>query len=282
MASNTESMMRSQKEYIDKTEGETLDNKTLNQMAWRSMFLQASFNYERMQAGGWLYSILPGLKKIHKNKEDLSTSMKHNLEFFNCHPFLITFVMGIILSLEQKKSDVQTIRALRVAAMGPLGGIGDAIFWFTLLPISAGIGANLSLQGSILGPIIFFVLFNVVHLGLRFGLMHWSYKVGVEGISKLTKNAKEFTRSATVLGMIVVGALIASYVSITLVTPESLSMSGTIDLQKILDSIMPCVLPLAVTFGMYGLVKKNVSPLVNILVLVLIGLIGAFIGVFKF
>ncbi|CEH32943.1 PTS system mannose/fructose/sorbose family transporter subunit IID [Romboutsia lituseburensis] len=280
MASNTETMMRGQKEYIDKTEGQNLDNKTLNQMAWRSMFLQASFNYERMQAGGWLYSILPGLKKIHKNKEDLSTSMKHNLEFFNCHPFLITFVMGIVLSLEQKKSDVQTIRALRVAAMGPLGGIGDAIFWFTLLPISAGIGANLSLQGSILGPIIFFILFNVVHLGLRFGLMHWSYKVGVEGIAKLTKNAKEFTRAATVLGMIVVGALIASYVSVTLVTPEYLSMSGTIDLQKILDSIMPCLLPLAVTFGMYGLVKKNVSPLINILVLVVIGIAGAFIGIF--
>ena len=280
MASNSEVTMRGQQEYIDKTEAESLDNKTLNQMAWRSMFLQASFNYERMQAGGWLYSILPGLKKIHKNKEDLSTSMKHNLEFFNCHPFLITFVMGIILSLEQKKSDVQTIRALRVAAMGPLGGIGDAIFWFTLLPISAGIGANLSLQGSILGPIIFFVLFNVVHLGLRFGLMHWSYKVGVDGISKLTKNAKEFTRAATVLGMIVVGALIASYVSVTLDTPEYLSMSGTIDIQSILDSIMPCLLPLVLTFFMYGLVKKNVSPMVNILILVVIGIVGGFLGIF--
>ncbi len=280
MASNSEVTMRGQQEYIDKTEAESLDNKTLNKMAWRSMFLQASFNYERMQAGGWLYSILPGLKKIHKNKEDLSTSMKHNLEFFNCHPFLITFVMGIILSLEQKKSDVQTIRALRVAAMGPLGGIGDAIFWFTLLPISAGIGANLSLQGSILGPIIFFVLFNVVHLGLRFGLMHWSYKVGVDGISKLTKNAKEFTISATVLGMIVVGALIASYVSVTLATPEYLSMSGTIDIQSILDSIMPCLLPLVLTFFMYGLVKKNVSPMVNILILVVIGIVGGFLGIF--
>lgn len=280
MASNSEVTMRGQQEYIDKTEAESLDNKTLNKMAWRSMFLQASFNYERMQAGGWLYSILPGLKKIHKNKQDLSTSMKHNLEFFNCHPFLITFVMGIILSLEQKKSDVQTIRALRVAAMGPLGGIGDAIFWFTLLPISAGIGANLSLQGSILGPIIFFVLFNVVHLGLRFGLMHWSYKVGVDGISKLTKNAKEFTRAATVLGMIVVGALIASYVSVTLATPEYLSMSGTIDIQSILDSIMPCLLPLVLTFFMYGLVKKNVSPMVNILILVVIGIVGGFLGIF--
>ena len=280
MASNTETMTRANLEYIDKTEGETLDNKTLNKMAWRSMFLQASFNYERMQAGGWLYSILPGLKKIHKNKQDLSTSMKHNLEFFNCHPFLITFVMGIILSLEQKKADIQTIRSLRVAAMCPLGGIGDAIFWFTLLPISAGIGANLSLQGSILGPIIFFVLFNIVHLGLRFGLMHWSYKVGVDGIAKLTKNAKEFTRAATVLGMIVVGALIASYVNVNIVTPEYLSMQGTIDLQSILDSIMPCLLPLAVTFGMYGLVKKNVSPMVNILILVVIGIVGAFLGIF--
>lgn len=280
MASNTETMTRANLEYIDKTEGETLDNKTLNKMAWRSMFLQASFNYERMQAGGWLYSILPGLKKIHKNKQDLSTSMKHNLEFFNCHPFLITFVMGIILSLEQKKSDVQTIRALRVAAMGPLGGIGDAIFWFTLLPISAGIGANLSLQGSILGPIIFFVLFNVVHLGLRFGLMHWSYKVGVDGIAKLTKNAKEFTRAATILGMIVVGALIASYVSVNIATPAYLSMQGTIDIQSILDSIMPCLLPLVLTFFMYGLVKKNVSPMVNILILVIIGIVGGFLGIF--
>ena len=280
MASNTETMTRGHLEYIDKTEGETLDNKTLNKMAWRSMFLQGSFNYERMQAGGWLYSILPGLKKIHKNKQDLSTSMKHNLEFFNCHPFLITFVMGIILSLEQKKSDVQTIRALRVAAMGPLGGIGDAIFWFTLLPISAGIGANLSLQGSILGPIIFLLLFNIVHLGLRFGLMHWSYKVGVDGITKLTKNAKEFTRAATVLGMIVVGALIASYVSVNIATPEYLSMQCTIDIQSILDSIMPCLLPLVLTFFMYGLVKKNVSPMMNILILVVIGIVGGFLGIF--
>ncbi|MRZ81178.1 PTS system mannose/fructose/sorbose family transporter subunit IID [Paeniclostridium sordellii] len=266
-------------EYIDKSESQTLDKKTLNKMAWRSMFLQASFNYERMQAGGWLYSILPGLQKIHKNKQDLSTSMKHNLEFFNCHPFLITFVMGIILSLEQKKADVQTIRSLRVAAMGPLGGIGDAIFWFTLLPIAAGVGANLALEGSIAGPIIFLLMFNIVHLGLRFWLMHWSYKTGVEGITKLTKNAKEFTRSATVLGMIVVGALIASYVNIDIVTEIPIGETA-LKVQEILDGIMPKLLPLGLTFGMYGLVKKNVSPMINILIMVIIGIAGAYIGLF--
>lgn len=279
MASSIEKKSIIHTEYIDRSEGETLDKKTLNKMAFRSMFLQASFNYERMQAGGWLYSILPGLKKIHKNKDDLATSMKHNLEFFNCHPFLITFVMGIILSLEQKKSDVQTIRSLRVAAMGPLGGIGDAIFWFTLLPIAAGVGANLALQGSIAGPIVFLLMFNVVHLGLRFWLMHWSYKAGVDGIARLTKNAKEFTRAATILGMIVVGALIASYVNINIVTEIPIGET-TLKVQEILDGIMPKILPLGLTFGMYGLVKKNVSPLVNILIMVAIGILGAYIGLF--
>jgi N-acetylgalactosamine PTS system EIID component len=279
MASNIEQKAMIHTEYIDKAEGEVLDKKVLNQMAWRSMFLQASFNYERMQAGGWLYSILPGLKKIHKNNQDLSTSMKHNLEFFNCHPFLITFVMGIILSLEQKKADVQTIRSLRVAAMGPLGGIGDAIFWFTLLPISAGVGANLALQGSIAGPIVFLLMFNIVHLGLRFWLMHWSYKTGTEGIAKLTKNAKEFTRAATILGMIVVGALIASYVNINIVTEIPIGETS-LKVQEILDGIMPKILPLGLTFGMYGLVKKNVSPMINILIMVVVGIAGAYIGLF--
>lgn len=259
--------------YIDRKEGATLTNKDLNKMVWRSLFLQGSFNYERMQAGGWLFSILPGLKKIHTNKDDLSASMKHNLEFFNTHPFLITFVMGIVLSFEQKKADIQTIRAMRVAAMGPLGGIGDAIFWFTLLPIAAGIGANLSLSGSIMGPIIFLVLFNVVQFALRFGLMHWSYKVGLEGVKTVTKYAKEFTRSATILGVIVVGALIASYVGVP-ITAEIPNGESVIVVQEILDGIMPCLLPLGLTFGLYGLVKKGASPLVNIAILVVLGLLS--------
>ncbi|MGL4337833.1 MAG: PTS system mannose/fructose/sorbose family transporter subunit IID [Turicibacter sp.] len=272
-------MESNQAKYIDTKEAPMLSNKDLNKMAWRSMFLQGSFNYERMQSGGWLYSILPGLKKIHTNKADLSTSMKHNLEFFNTHPFLVTFVMGIVLSFEQKKADPQTIRSIRVAGMGPLGGIGDAIFWFTLVPIAAGIGANLSLQGSILGPIVFLLMFNVVHLGLRYGLMHWSYKVGLEGVKVVTKYAREFTRAATILGIIVVGALIASYVKVDIVT-EIPNGEAVINIQEILDSIMPKLLPLGLTFGLYGLVRKGASPLINIAVLVVLGLVGAYFGLF--
>lgn len=328
-------------EYIDKTPSPQLDKKTLNKMVWRSLFLQASFNYERMQAAGWLYAILPGLEKIHTNKEDLSTSMSHNLEFFNTHPFLVTFVMGIILSLEQNKLEVPTIRAVRVAAMGPLGGIGDAIFWFTLVPITAGISSNMALQGHISGPILFLVIFNVVQFALRFWLMNWSYKMGTEAIDIFTANAKEFTRAASILGVIVVGALTAVYgetetalqvpngttnqaVLVETVVPneeikdyedylyekdgdgnltdeltEDASIVDlgngkseikfnryeevpvTVDIQEVLDGIVPKLIPLAITLLLYFLmIKKNWKPIHCIGFLLILGLVGAFIGFF--
>ena len=200
MASNVTS-------YNNLTPAPNLDQATLNKMAWRSCFLQASFNYERMQAAGWLYSILPGLEKIHTDKDDLATSMTHNMEFFNIHPFLVTFAMGICLSLEQKKADIPTIRAVRVSLMGPLGGIGDALFWMTLVPILAGITSQMAIAGNIAGPIVFLLVFNIIQFAIRFGLMNWSYKMGTQAIDALMENMKAFTRAASILGVFVVGCL---------------------------------------------------------------------------
>lgn len=265
-------------QYNDLTPAKPIDKKTLNKMVWRSLFLQASFNYERMQAAGWLYGMLPGLEKIHTNKEDLSKSMKHNLEFFNTHPFLVTFVMGIILSLEQQKADTQTIRAVRVAAMGPLGGIGDAIFWFTLVPITAGITANMAIGGSLLGPILFLLIFNGVQFGLRYWLMYWSYNLGSKAIDILTKNAKEFTRSASMLGVFIVGALTSNYgaTKLGIVIPNG---EAPIDIQSILDGILPNLLPLGFTLMLFFLLKKrNWKPVTCIGLLLVIGIAGAWIG----
>lgn len=334
--------------YKNANPAEQLDKKTLNKMIWRSLFLQASFNYERMQAGGWLYSILPGLEKIHTDKDDLSASMSHNLEFFNTHPFLVNFVMGIVLSLEQNKADIPTIRAVRVAAMGPLGGIGDALFWFTLVPITAGITSNMALNGNIAAPFIFLLVFNVVQFAVRYALMHWSYALGTDAIDLLTANAKEFTRAASILGIFVVGSLTSLYgatslnVNIdngttfeevpiqTVVTEDELSTyeeslyettedgavvvdeetgdpvlapgseiyelsSGNyqitynefeevpvlIDVQEILDGILPQLIPLAMTLLLFYLfTKKEWTPIKGITLLLIIGILGSGLGLF--
>ncbi len=268
-------------QYNNLTPAQPLDKKTLNKMVWRSLNLQGSFNYERMQAGGWLYGILPGLEKIHgDNEEDLKISMQHNLEFFNTHPFLVTFVMGIVLSLEQQKADINTIRAVRVAAMGPLGGIGDAIFWFTLVPITAGITANMAISGSVAGPILFLLIFNVVQFGIRFWLMGWSYKLGAKAIETLTANAKEFTRAASMLGVFVVGALTSNYGGTTIKTVIPNGESEIV-LQSILDGILPKMIPLALTLGLwYLLKKKGWTPVACIGALLILGLVGAFFGIF--
>ena len=268
-------------QYNNLTPAKPLDKKTLNRMVWRSLNLQASFNYERMQAAGWLYCILPGLMKIHgDNEEDLKTSMQHNLEFFNTHPFLVTFVMGIVLSLEQQKADINMIRSVRVAAMGPLGGIGDAIFWFTLVPITAGITANMAINGSLAGPILFLLIFNAVQMLVRFGLMNWSYKLGSQAIEILTANAKEFTRAASMLGVFVVGALTSNYGGTTIaLTIEN--GDSPIVIQSILDGVLPKLIPLGITLGLYVLIKKKGwSPVKCIALLLVVGLVGAFIGLF--
>ncbi|MFZ7198829.1 PTS N-acetylgalactosamine transporter subunit IID [Avibacterium avium] len=265
--------------YEDQTMGTELTKSDINTMAWRSLLLQASFNYERMQAAGWLYGISPALKKIHTNKADLSKAMKGHLGFFNTHPFLVTFVMGIVLAMERSKQEVNAIQSTKIAVGAPLGGIGDALFWFTLLPICGGIGASLALQGSILGAIFFFVVFNIVHFGLRFGLAHYAYKMGVAAIPTIKANTKKVSHAASMIGMTVIGALVATYIRFQ-TTAEITAGDAVVKVQAdVLDKLMPAFLPLVYTLLMYYLVKRNWSPLRLIILTVVIGIVGRFAGI---
>lgn len=267
--------------YRDTYPAAPLDKDTLNKIAWRSTMLQASFNYERMQAAGWEWMILPGLEKIHTNKEDLATSMGHNLEFVNTHPFLVTLVAGIVLSLEQSKADINTIRAVKVACAGPLGGIGDALFWFTLVPITAGITANIAIGGSILGPILYFLILFGAQMALRIWLMHWSYSLGTAAVSTLTAHATEFTHAASMLGVFVVGALTCNYgaTSLGMVIPNG---EASIDVQGLLNGILPALIPLLLTLMCYFLIKKKGWTATKCIGLLLIlGIVGCMLGVWS-
>lgn len=276
MASSNEML-----QYKDLTPAPRLDNKTLNKVVWRSCQLQACFNYERMQAAGWLWSILPGLQKIHTNKDDLAASMTHNLDFLNTHPFACTFVMGMVLSMEQQKMDIQTIRSVRISVAAPLGGIGDALFWMTLIPIVAGMTAQMAIDGSWIGPILYFVIAFGVEMALRYGLMYWSYNMGTKAVAMMTAHAKEITHAASVLGVFIIGALIANYGGGTQLGISIPNGQGDpLVIQNYLNSILPCILPLLLTLMCYFLIiKKNFTPVKLILLLLVIGIVGCAFGI---
>ena len=249
MASSNEML-----QYKDLTPAPRLDNKTLNKMVWRSCQLQACFNYERMQSAGWLWAMLPGLQKIHTNKEDLAASMTHNLDFLNTHPFAVTFVMGMVLSMEQQKMDIQTIRSVRISVAAPLGGIGDALFWMTLIPIVAGMTAQMAMDGSWIGPILYFIIAFGVEMALRYGLMYWSYNMGTKAVTMMTAHANEITHAASVLGVFVIGALIANYGGGTSLAISIPNGESTIVIQDYLNKILTCVVCIKLCFTVLSVV----------------------------
>lgn len=272
MASNATETRENQK---------VLTKRDITKLGLRSVLLQASFNYERMQAGGWLYAMLPFLKKIYKDdKKGLSEAMKDHLEFINTSPPLVPFLMGLILSLEESKEKRNTINGLKVALFGPLAGIGDAIFWFTILPIVAGITASFCKEGNILGPIIFFLVYLAIFL-MRIFWAHTGYSLGVRAIAKIKDNSEVISKAASILGVTVIGGLIATYVHINVLASFKISPGHSISLQKdFFDHIFPNILPLGYTFLMYYfLKKKNVSPVILILVTFVMAIILSFLGV---
>lgn len=257
-----------------------LTKKDVTMLGIRSSLLQASFNYERMQAGGWLWAQLPALKKIYKQDFNaLSSAMADNLEFINTHPNLVGFLMGLLISLEENHEDRNLIKGLKLALFGPIAGIGDAIFWFTFLPIIAGISCSFASEGLIIGPIIFVASYVAIWI-LRIVWTHMGYTLGTKSFEILKDNSDIISNSATILGITVIGALIATYVSIELLPVIQVAGGIEVSIQTaFFDTIFPKLLPMAYTLLMFYLLKKKqTSPVVLIIATIILAIICSYMN----
>ncbi|MCD5028241.1 PTS system mannose/fructose/sorbose family transporter subunit IID [Enterococcus asini] len=296
----------------------TLSKKDRMAVAWRSTFIQGSWNYERMQNGGWCYAIIPAIKKLYTTKEDRSAALKRHLEFFNTHPYIASPIMGVTLALEEERAngapvDDVAIQGVKVGMMGPLAGVGDPVFWFTVRPMLGALGASLALTGSILGPIIFFLAWNIIRWAFMWYTQEFGYKAG----SKITDDLsggllQDVTKGASILGMFVLGALVERWVNVKftpVVSNVKLSEGAYIDWDKLpsgtagirqaisdfagglslsdvqtktlqdnLDSLIPGLAALLLTFLCMWLLKKKVSPIIIILGLFVVGVVFHVIG----
>lgn len=287
-------------------------------VALRSTFLQGSWNYERMQNGGWTFSMIPAIKKLYKTKEDRSSALKRHLEFFNTHPYLASPVLGVTLALEEERAngapvDDVAIQGVKVGMMGPLAGVGDPVFWFTVRPMLGALGASLAMGGNILGPIIFFVAWNLIRWAFMWYTQEFGYKAGSKITDDLSGGVlQDITKGASILGMFVLAALVQRWVSIKFLPIVSevkldkgayiqwdklptggeglkkafeqvnsglaLSNKKVTTLQNNLDQLIPGLAALLLTFFCMFLLKKKVSPIVIILGLFVVGVLGHVVG----
>ncbi|HEM3609884.1 TPA: PTS system mannose/fructose/sorbose family transporter subunit IID [Streptococcus suis] len=286
---------------------------------WRSTFLQGSWNYERMQNLGWAYAMIPAIKKLYTKKEDQAAALERHLEFFNTHPYVASPILGVTLALEEERAngaeiDDTAIQGVKIGMMGPLAGIGDPVFWFTVRPILGALGASLAMTGNIVGPLLFFIGWNAIRMAFLWYTQEFGYKAG----SEITKDMsggilQDITKGASILGMFILAVLVQRWVSITfsvnlpakqlsegayIVFPEgtvtgtelkgilgqalsgfSLEPTQAQTLQGQLDSLIPGLMGLLLTFLCMYLLKKKVTPITMIIGLFIVGILARFFGI---
>ena len=224
---------------------------------WRSCCLQGCFNYERQQGLGFGYAMIPHLRRIYKDDpEGFKEAMKRHLVFYNITPQCTTFVQGIAVAMEEEAAsnpdfDASSINAIKTALMGPFAGVGDTIFSMIPGAVFGSIAATMAKEGSVVGIMIWEIWLIGVLL-LRFKLYDIGYQQGAKIVNTLSGIKETVTAAASVLGLTVVGGMIATMVKFPLKTltvslgtdPKTGEMLlQEFPLQKYMDSIMPGLMP---------------------------------------
>lgn len=248
------------------------------------------FSQEHMQTFGYLCSMLPVVNELYDKQEDKAKAMQTYTAFFNTEPQIGSVIVGMTAGLEEARAngddvDDETINGLRAGLMGPLAGIGDSLVVGTVIPILLGVALGMSDGGSPLGAIFYIIVWNLfAYFGMKF-LYFKGYELGGKAVDFLVGPQGEALReSITMLGGIVIGAVAATWVSVS--TSFTLIAKGAtepyLNLQKTLDSVYPGFLTAAfVMLCWYLLAKRKMSPIKVMLLLVVIAFVGVLVGFFN-
>lgn len=265
------------------------DRKMLNKIFLRSFTVFASGAGGAAKAGadGWLYSIMPAINRYYKDDpEKRADAMTRHTTWYNITQNVGTFAMGLVASMERENTlhddfDTESIDGTKVSLMGPMSGIGDAIFWGCLRVIAAGIGINIAMSGSPLGAILFLLIYNIPSVLCRYFMTYLGFTLGTNFISQLYEGGLMHlvTRATSTVGLTMIGAMTAANVKFTSIISFPVEGSDPITLQSYLDQIFLGLVPLCLTLFVLWLMRnKNVNVnviLVGIMVLaIVLGLIG--------
>jgi len=242
-----------------------------------------------MMTTGTCVAMIPWLRKLYPEPEKFQAAMVRHQPFFNCTPETAYFIIGLCLAMEKEHAadpehfSPEPISAIKAALMGPLSGVGDAIFWVSVRTIATSVAVTLSAAGNVLGPILFVAIYHGVSAPTRWFLLKYGYNLG----GKFVETAYEsgivdmLTSAATMIGLIMVGAMCANFVSLkTIIIIAGAGTKNPTLLQTSIDNIFPKLLSLLVSLGTLGLIRKRVSASWLIIGMIVIGIVGSYLTIF--
>lgn len=253
---------------------------------WSSWAIQNTWNYERQMNIGYMYGMSSILDKLYTKDYELEKkkeAYRRHMQLFNCTPQTTSFVFGLTSAMEElyyknpNEINPESITNIKTSLMGPLSGIGDSFFQGTIRIIAFGLGISLAKEGNILGPILamlisIFASVIVTYYGGKIG-----YNSGMKSIDKLVKGRlmDQVFYTTSVAGLFVIGGMIVNLIEIT--TP--IASGKTFILQNVLNSILPGMLPLLATMGIYWLIKRKVNTLFILSMIVFGGILLSNFGI---
>lgn len=191
----------------------------------RTFFLQALWNFERLQNIGFLYIMYPVFKSLYKDKEQRKQALLRHIGFFNTNPYMINIIIAMVINSETniacgKEPNIRKPEMIKSVMAGPVAAIGDSFFWGTWRPFVSFVSILMiilsmnmfSVSLLWIAPIIFIVLYNIVHLAFRYWSLIISFRLNEKMIKLISKlELKYIGDTFRIIGLIIISLAIFFY-----------------------------------------------------------------------
>ncbi len=265
-----------------------LSKSDVSKACWNwQFFSHANYNYERLQGSAFAASMTPIIKKLYPNdKKKQAEVLTRHMAFFNTEPNFGTVIHGIVIAMEEQiargaEISADAINSIKTGLMGPLAGLGDTLTQGTIIPLLLALGISFGKDGNLFGPLFFIIACCAVLMGITRTFWMRGYNLGKDAVTSLLGDEKiqKIINAASILGVIVIGALIAQFVNLDLTL--NIGVGETmVNLQAdVFDKIVPKILPFGLTVLMYRLLQKQKSPIMLMVVIIVSALVGAYLGI---
>lgn len=244
---------------------------------------QACQSYEAMQGLACVYSMGPFFEKWFADDPDLmQKKFENNLKFFNCQVYFGAAITATALAIEQDRDEVsmQLASSLKTSLMGPFAGIGDALFNTIPKVVLGAMTAYAAIEGNWITSLVMIAIFTPLAILVEKKMIEIGYYGGAELITSRKNQLNNIREAVSVLGVIVIGALIPSLVKVT--TPISITVGeATQSIQSIMDGILPNLLPCVITALIYiGLTKlKGMNTVKMVWILIAVTIVLSYLGI---